>query len=268
MSVNDRRFRTAALILVATIPAALGAYCLAETARYPALAAVLIHGPLVLVAFWSALSPAPFYLRWSCGGLALWAAVRFAPKLWRMLFVWQTVSDALLSFTILCLLRELGLGIQPATDDSHHSADELRWQFTLRRLLGWVAGAAVLTLAWKQTLAAVLPLAATSPWPWNPAAHRLIVTFALTTIDLLALGALLRPGRVRWRIVVLSVVAALYEAVIRLYLGEALFGVRWIPGGVFGFCLYDLFYLGPMLLALFLVRSGGYRWTASHSFSP
>lgn len=56
MSVHDRWPETAALVLVVTIPTALGAYCVVDTARYPALAAVLIHGPLVLVALWAAIA--------------------------------------------------------------------------------------------------------------------------------------------------------------------------------------------------------------------
>lgn len=261
MTIHNRWLRTAVLILVVMIPTALGAYSLPRHARYPVTAAVLLHGPLVLVGLWSALSNTPIYLRWSCGGLALWALVRYSPEVWRRQLVWQIVPDALLTFTVLCLLRELGLRIRLPTDNTGRAADEFRWRFTLRRLLGWVAGAAVLTLAWKHTLAVLFPLAS-----WKAAAHELMVTFSLTAIDLLVLWALLRPGRVRWRLVSL-LVAALLQTLVRRYAEEAMIGIR-LSNVLLLVCVYDLFYLGPMLLALALVRSGGYRWTASQSLSP
>lgn len=271
MSVNDRWPETAALMLVVTIPAALGVYFVAEGAWYSLFTPALFHGPLVLIAVWSALSNAPVCLRWSCGGVALWAVCRpvgVTSEWWQVQLVWQVVPHVLLTFTVLCLLRELGLRIQLPTDDSRHAANELRWRFTLRQLLGWVAGAAVLSLAWKRVFAAVVLIVRVSLSPWKLSLHGLSVTVSLTAIDLLALWAVLRPGRVRWRLGLFLVVAALLQMFIRRCVDEVVFGARRSWGNVFELCLNDLFHLGPVVAALFLVRWSGYRWTARRSFSP
>lgn len=289
MSVHNHWWRTVALVLVVTIPAALGAYCLAAGGWYMWLAAFIFHGPLLLIALWSALSNTPFYLRWPCGFLALWAAnpqlgPAFAAQawpnyVWRTTMAWQVVPQVLLTFTLLSVLREFGLRLEPRTFDSPRPVGAIRRRFTLRRLFAWVAGAAVLSLAWKNVFAVVLGQAATvgeivrppSLPSWQMVADGMISGLSLTAIDLIAVGTVLRPGRMRWRFALLAIVVAASQTLIWQYAVRAPVGltVSWhaLNADAERIRIYDRCCLCPMLIALLLVRSGGYRWTTSRTLS-
>ncbi|HEX5443719.1 MAG TPA: hypothetical protein VFW87_07820 [Pirellulales bacterium] len=300
MIAHDRWLRNAALLVVVAMPTALGACCLAEGDWYRWLAVYLLQGPLVLIALWSALSNTPVYIRWPCGYLVLWAACPllgpafavhayfwvlgpdFAAHAWphdgwRLLLAWQIVPHVLLTFTLLCLLRELDLGIQRPMEGPEPTIYESRWRFTLRKVFGWTAGAAVLSLLWKKLLVAIPgelhPLLLLQPdFPWELVANGMFGGISLALIDLLAVWALLRPGRVRWRFVLLAIIVAitltpLWHYALRMTLGLSLHQ-EFLDSDISQVRAYDVYCLGPMMLALFLVRLGGYRWTASRSLSP
>lgn len=289
MSMRGHRLRIVGLILVVAIPAIVGGLGLAEGGLAAALGVYLFHGTLSLIALWSALSNAPLYVRWPCVFLALWLACPelgpdFAAHLWphygwRSLMAWEVVPHVLLTFTLLCVLRELGLRVQRG-DGLDGTRGDKHWHFTLRKLFAWVAGAAVLTWAWKNLFAVVLGQAAivgeiTNPPPfpsWRPLADGMISGVSLTALDLIAVWAVLRPGRVRWRIALFVVVAAISQTLIWHYAVRAALGLNLhrdaLNADVSRIRVYDQLCLCPMLLALTLVRAGGHRWTASHSLSP
>jgi len=243
-----------------------------------------------LIALWSALSNTPFYIRWPCGLLALWAACpqlgpAFAAHawpnyVWRTTIAWQVIPQVLLTFTLLSVLREFGLRLEPRTLDSPRPVGEMRGRFTLRRLFAWVAGAAVLSLVWRNVFAAVLGQAAVvgetvrqlSFPSWQMVADGMISGITLTAIDLFAVWAVLRPGRVRWRIALLAIIVAASQTLAWQYAVRAPLGLTVsrdaLNADAERIRIYDRYCLCPMLIALLLVRSGGYRWTACRSLSP
>ncbi len=286
MIAHDRWLRTAALLVVVAMPTALGACCLAEGDWYRWLAVYLFQGPLVLIALWSALSNTPVYIRWPCGYLVLWAACPLlAPAFAVHAYFWVLSMDweaphILLTFTLLCVLRELGLRVQRPTDVSSGTTGDERWRFTLRRLFAWITAAAVLSLVWTRAFAMVRGEAAvvgeinfpTLVVPWRVVAGGTISGFSLTSLDLMAVWAVLQPGRVRWRIALLALVVVLSQTLVWQYAVRAPLGLSLrldaLHADANRMHMYAQCCLCPILLALFLVRWGGYRWTASRSLSP
>lgn len=274
--------RIGALVLLVAIPMGVSASYLAEGAWSTWYAYPILEGELLLFALWSALSNTPQYVRWPCGYLALWAACpavgpdfaapwaphpHLAASAWLWQMAWEVVPHVLLTFMSLCVLRELGLRIHLPTDDRPERAHGgVRWQFTLRKLLTWVAGTALLVWIWKQAIVAAPSLRPQVPL-WPLVAVNLVVS--QTVIDLTTVWAILRPGRVRWRVALLLIVVAAMQILVWHY-GESLLMDRSLPWNIeLGrIRAYDQWSLCPMLLALFIVRSGGYRWTASRSLSP
>lgn len=284
MSVSGRWLRIGGLMLVVAVPVALGASCLAEGDRYSWLAVELFHGPLVLVAAWSALASTPIYIRWPCGYLALWLACpQLGPAfiahvwpndVWRTLIAWQVVPQVLLIFSLLAILREFGLRLESRACGLSRPSGDLRGRFTLRQLFAWVAGAAVLSLAWQKAVAAVFAeVGYASPFrPWRMIADGMISDLTLTALDIVAIWAVLGTSRVRWRLALLLIVVIGSQTLAWQYVLRVPFGLTLhteaLDADADRIRIYSRICLLPMMFALGLVRSGGYRWTAAHSLSP
>lgn len=260
------------VIAVATVVAPLPSYIPFGDPR-PTLA--FLNAQLALVAIWVALGMTPVCFRWPCGYLALcaacWPLIDPAPtpvgEAWRIYLMWDVAPHALLTFTLLCILRARGMRIEREAP----RADQLpRRPFTLRRVFGWITAAVFIAAAWLQ-----LRVAARSvPWPaweaWQLVVIGMLRGLSLTVFDLATLWAVLRPGRIRWRLAMVALLIVSLQLLLWLY-AEAAVADQFIRKWRFKLdemAWFDLGYFGPMLAALFLVRSGGHRWTASQSLSP
>ena len=272
-----------AVLLVASFAPTYGAYFLAY-GPHSWMAIPFFHGLLVLIAFWSALSSSPLPIRWSCGCLALWRACpKLGPDLvardWLDCFsqfpmAWEVAEHVVLTFAVLVVLRMSSLHICRPINGAAEPHFGRRWQFTLRTLFASVAAAAIVAWTWKRAFPAfwliAYPRSWSSTWePWELVVAVLGMSLWLTTFDILALWAVLRPGGLGWRLALFSFLIAASQIIIWHFADKEIYRVGpRASGGLLRTFVYDLCYFGPVLAVLFIVRCCGYRWTASRSLSP
>jgi hypothetical protein len=186
------------------------------------------------------------------------AHTRVAP--WKLDLAWEVIPHALLTFTVLCLLRECGMRVR---HEGQPAPPVPARQYGLKKLFAWVAGAALISLAWKFLLDQTRDVA----WPQTFGIREILIegvsrSLSLTSIDLVALWATLRCSRLRWRHTwLITIVVLVQTAVWRLadwmVLGRS---QRWSDDLLFA-GIYDAFYLGPLVTALFVARVAAYRLT-------
>ena len=226
---------------------------------------------LVLVAIWVALGSASARIRWPCAVAAFWLAVRplhvASPRLdlWKHYLGWEILPHALLAFTVLSFVRAYGL--QVGILNGQPGSTAVARQFSLRKMFAWVAGAAVLTLAWKLLLDSLHA----DTWPRTFGLKEILIEVAsrsvsMTMIDLTVIWITLRRSRLLWRHTsILAIVVLAQTAVWRLADWTVLGRSQPYWQDFIFVCVYDAFYLGPLLSVLLLARAAGYRltWTGS-----
>jgi hypothetical protein len=231
-------------------------------------AAPYLIGQLTLIAIWAALGTTPWFLRWM--GAAAAFCVTALPVLqvdsttlrsgvqWALYVSWLILPSALLSFTVLCLLREIGVLIVPVHAEPVQTRTIRR--FTLRTMFVWTAGAAVISLAWAQLLALESSLPRI---PWQ----NLLVAFSMRMTDpaicILVGWATLRRKPLRWWMVAL-VPAIILVQTAAIYLTHSAYapmvgGPRTWQQTLKRTCEGDPLYLGPLIGVLLLARAAGYR---------
>ena len=225
-----------------------------------------VNGQLALIMVWAALGPTRCYLRWPCGVAAIWLvaqpiqSTRPDLALWKSYLVIEIVPHAMLAFTCLYVLHELGVRLaESGTCDG--DAHAVR-QFTLRRLFAWVAGAAVLTFVWKYVAAMLYVQISPALTIKAVLIEQLSRSITFTAIDLVALWATLYPKSLRWRQAWLALAVVLVQNAAWRYADQAVLGrpLFWREA-LSEVSMYDVFYLLPLVGALLLARAAGYRVT-------
>lgn len=208
-----------------------------------------VDGQLGLITIWAALGSAPWYLRWPCWFTAL-TLTGLQVSSWdpsSLHLRWLAMSHALFTFTLLCLLREFGVQMEREGAPSRKTVS--LGQFTLRRMFALVAIAALAMWAWQHRRE-LLPNRGRLP-----DLLEIGDCVCLSAIDLIAVWTVLRSSSIRWRRIWL--VAAVLLAQTALWRDGRRGGPWWyeIPP----VCIYDLFYLAPIIGGL-----AAYRWTMSN----
>lgn len=232
----------------------------------------LLCGQIGLIATWAALGGTRWYARWTVAGLIFLLTARTMPVADLALFhwfylPWEIHTVALLSFTLFCALRAMGLRVEAV--DATGGTPSVR-QFDLRGLFMSVTCAAMLTLAWQYWFA--VEVQRRQHWPaglpdcrWLAFANATSFTFG----GMVASLALLRRQPLRgWMLALLPAIAAFHMSVYRLTfectVQPILFSTWW--QSFVSYCRHDvLLHLGPVVCVLLLVRGAGYRlaWTGS-----
>lgn len=229
--------------------------------------------PMVLIAVWSALDATSGLIRWPCAAAAFWLVARplqsdnLRLSGWKQNLIWDDLPHALLTFTFLCMAREFGLRIAPATAAT---ASRVAQQFGLRRMFAWFFAAAAISLAWRHLIDSGVR------WERQPIGIEHIIfwpgslSWSLALIDLLTLRVALQMPQLRWRqlgwgVAILSLQTVVWHATtqhVNFMHGEP--SPSWSRDLGFA-CYYDTFYLLPLLAVLLLTRAAGYRlvWTGS-----
>ena len=207
-----------------------------------------VDGQLGLLTIWAALGKAPWYLRWPT-----WLAVLELADLrvhtawnWQEHLEWMRLPHALLTFTVLCVLRGTGL-TTPRSELEAGKVSPLR-QFTLTRMFVWVAVAALAAWTWNHRL----DFRPRSMWRLLDVGDCAL----MTAMDIAAAWLMLRPSPIRWRLIWLVVAvmpaqAELWSLSERVAFAGAPFEAAipwWHHLSHVG--LYDVFYLAPIVAAL------------------
>lgn len=221
-----------------------------------------LTGQLTLVMIWAALGASPCYVRWPCAGTSLWLTAQslhltdaqplhLTDELhgfWRLSLNGGILHQALLTFTVLCVLRELGMRVVPLAA-SIGQVPSVR-QFSLRRIFAWMAGAAVLSWAWSRLLALVF----LADW--------IVECLPEVAVELVAVWATLRckplPMRLAWLIapaLLFQTIANYVHYMITVGPVFTWWEVLWLV------CIRDTYFLTPIVAALLTVRAAGYRLT-------
>lgn len=233
---------------------------------------------LTLIAIWAALGTTPWLLRWAGAAAALCVTTLPVPQVdstnlrsadlqWGLHLSWIVLPSALLSFTVLCLLRELGVRIMP-TDVESDQTTTLR-RFTLRTMFVWTAGAAVISLAWARLL---LLESSLPPIQWQHILLALSGRMTDPAICLLTGWATLRRKPLRWWMLALAPAIILVQTVAFYFAHNA---YATMAGGPLSWqqclkitCETDPLYLGPLIAVLLFARAAGYRLTWSSDRGP
>lgn len=236
-------------------------------------------GQLTLIAIWGALATTSWFFRWM--GAAAAFCITALPVLqvdsmslkssvqWSLYVSWCVLPSALLSFTVLCLLREFGLRIM-LVDVEPDQTTTLR-RFMVRTMFVWTAGATVISLAWAR----LLELESSLPRiPWQ----NLFVAFSMRMADpaicLLIGWATLRRKPLRWWMLGLAPAVILLQTA-AMHLTHNAYatmvgGPRIWQQTLKITCETDQLYLGPLIGVLLLARAAGYRltWASTGERSP
>ncbi|HVA51369.1 MAG TPA: hypothetical protein VNH11_33820 [Pirellulales bacterium] len=134
-------------------------------------------------------------------------------------------------------------------------------QFGLKKLFTWMAGAALISLAWRYFLDQTHGVS----WPRTFGTREILIegasrSVSLTLIELAAVWTLLRCPRLHWRhawtlAVIVLVQTPIWRQADWLVLGR---NQSWLNDLLF-VCVYDAFYLAPLVTVLLVARFAGYR---------
>ena len=233
----------------------------------------LLGSQLALIAIWAALGSARWYVRWTVAAAAFWLptlAARSADTgvlVWSVYLSWLVLPSTLITFTLLCILRELGVRVALPGVEVNQAATLRR--FTLRNVFAWLAGAGVLSLGWRCVLEPQL-----LAWRDVSLGDRFLgfsTAIADSATVILAVWATLRRKPLRWWIpalvfVIIFVQMAVFHSISNAYPKTAGVFRTWQQSLKIT-CETAPFYLGPLFAALLLTRWAGYRLTWARSTS-